>query len=218
MVIGSSSVTDFFQVIKSIVDRLANLDSPVKDSSLVTYAINKIQSKYPDDACVIRLWEKSPTFDELWSMMLLEESDMSHSSVSQSILHNTSSSPTILGASTIPTDKANTLSTTGLDAYQNFQHGSCTYGARSKFVRGANDLRHRPSTTTSTPYGRMPLTSSNRAPQNAFNYGDLYSVTQQPSSTTIVDLLSLSPTTWHRRLGYLSEDVLHRLESLIRSS
>ncbi|GJS61718.1 ribonuclease H-like domain-containing protein [Tanacetum coccineum] len=43
--------------------------------------------------------------------------------------------------------------------------------------------------------------------------GDLYPVTQQPSSTTTFALLSLSPTTWHRRLRHPSEDVLHRLES-----
>ncbi|GJX22179.1 ribonuclease H-like domain-containing protein [Tanacetum coccineum] len=43
--------------------------------------------------------------------------------------------------------------------------------------------------------------------------GDLYPVTQQPSSTTPFALLSLSPTTWHRRLGHPSEDVLRRLES-----
>ncbi|GJT36199.1 hypothetical protein Tco_0926618 [Tanacetum coccineum] len=49
--------------------------------------------------------EKAPNFDELRSMMLLEESDMSHPSVSQSILHNTSSSPTVLVTSTRPTDK-----------------------------------------------------------------------------------------------------------------
>ncbi|GJW91787.1 ribonuclease H-like domain-containing protein [Tanacetum coccineum] len=43
--------------------------------------------------------------------------------------------------------------------------------------------------------------------------GDLYPVTQQLSSTITFALLSLSPTTWHRRLGHPSEDVLRRLES-----
>ncbi|GKE94703.1 hypothetical protein Tco_1579558 [Tanacetum coccineum] len=70
MTIGSSSVTDFFKDIKSKADRLANLDSPVKDTSLVTYAVNGIQSKYSDVARIIRLREKAPTFDELRSMML----------------------------------------------------------------------------------------------------------------------------------------------------
>ncbi|GJT81817.1 ribonuclease H-like domain-containing protein [Tanacetum coccineum] len=44
MTIGSSSVTDFSQDIKSKADRLANLDSPVKDTSLVTYVVNGIRN------------------------------------------------------------------------------------------------------------------------------------------------------------------------------
>ncbi|GKA93519.1 ribonuclease H-like domain-containing protein [Tanacetum coccineum] len=42
---------------------------------------------------------------------------------------------------------------------------------------------------------------------------DLYPVTQQPSTTTTFTFILLSPTTWHRRLGYPSEDVFRRLES-----
>ncbi|GJV34587.1 WRKY family transcription factor [Tanacetum coccineum] len=130
MTIRSSSVMDFFQDIKSKADHLANLESPVKDLSLVTYAINKIRSKYPDAARVIRFREKAPTFDELRSMMLLEESDMSHQLVSSSLLYASSSSPTILVASTTPPDKANNMSTFGFDVCRNFQRGSCSYGAR----------------------------------------------------------------------------------------
>ncbi|GJZ03875.1 Toll/interleukin-1 receptor domain-containing protein [Tanacetum coccineum] len=139
MAIDSLSVIDFFQEIESKADRLANLDSPVKDTSLVTYAVNVIRSKYPDAAHVIRLQEKSPTFDELWSMMLLEKSDISHKSVSSTLLHNTPSSPTVLVSSTTPIDKENTMSTSGFDVCRNFQHGSCSYGAHCKFVHGAND-------------------------------------------------------------------------------
>ncbi|GKG32168.1 Toll/interleukin-1 receptor domain-containing protein, partial [Tanacetum coccineum] len=110
------------------------------DTSLVTYAVNEIRSKYLDAARVIQLREKAPTFDELRSMMLLEESDMSHKSVSSTLLHNTPSSPTVLVSSTTPTDKENTMSTSGFDVCRNFQRGSCSYGARCKFVYGANDL------------------------------------------------------------------------------
>ncbi|GKA27476.1 WRKY family transcription factor [Tanacetum coccineum] len=120
MSIGSSSVADFFQDIKSKADCLANLDSPVKDTSLVTYAVNGIRSKYPDAVGVIRLREKAPTFDEPRSMMLLKESDMPHQSVSPSLLHNTSSSPTVLVASITPHDKANTMATSGFDVCRNF--------------------------------------------------------------------------------------------------
>ncbi|GKC88502.1 Toll/interleukin-1 receptor domain-containing protein [Tanacetum coccineum] len=121
---------ELFQDIKSKDDRLANLDSPVKDTSLVTYAVNGIRSKYPDTARVIRLREKAPTFNELRSMMLLEESDMSTQSVRSSLLHtSSSSSPTVLVASTTPPDKATTMSTSGLDVCRNFQRGSCSYDA-----------------------------------------------------------------------------------------
>nr|GEU97072.1 WRKY family transcription factor [Tanacetum cinerariifolium] len=195
MSIGNASITDFFQQIKSKADHLANLESPVKDSSLVTYVINGIRSKYSEAARVIRLSEKAHTFDELRSMMFLKESDMSHSSSGNSLLHNTSSSHTVLVASTSNIDKANTMSTSGLDVCRNFQCGSCTYGARCKFVHGANDFRSRPNPTVTT------------------RTGDLYPVTQQPSSTTTFALLSLSPTMRHRRLGHPSEDVLRRLKS-----
>ncbi|GJT25025.1 ribonuclease H-like domain-containing protein [Tanacetum coccineum] len=43
--------------------------------------------------------------------------------------------------------------------------------------------------------------------------GDLYPVTQQPPLQTPVVLLSLSSTTWHRRLSHPGEDMLLRLES-----
>ncbi|GJZ59724.1 ribonuclease H-like domain-containing protein [Tanacetum coccineum] len=43
--------------------------------------------------------------------------------------------------------------------------------------------------------------------------GDLYPVTQPLKTHPPFALLSFSPTTWHRRLGHPSEDVLRRLES-----
>ncbi|GJS89869.1 hypothetical protein Tco_0772505, partial [Tanacetum coccineum] len=55
--------------------------------------------------------EKAPTIDELRSLMLIEESDMSQPSNGNSLFHNTSSSPTVLIASTTNIDKANTMST-----------------------------------------------------------------------------------------------------------
>ncbi|GJS67664.1 ribonuclease H-like domain-containing protein [Tanacetum coccineum] len=157
------------------------------------------------------------------------ESDMSHQLVSSSLLHNTSSSPTVLVASTTPINKANTMSMSGFDVCQNFQRGSCTYGARCKFIHGANDLCPRPPATTLTTTGYYASTgvSNNDSSTTKLEHGywgilsssrehstgDLYLVTQQSLSSTTFALLSLSPTTWHRRLGYLSEDVLRHLES-----
>nr|GEX28035.1 probable (S)-N-methylcoclaurine 3'-hydroxylase isozyme 2 [Tanacetum cinerariifolium] len=47
----------------SSFNRVANLGSPVKESSLVTYAINEVRSKFPKVARIIRHTEKLP-FDE----------------------------------------------------------------------------------------------------------------------------------------------------------
>ncbi|GJU51147.1 ribonuclease H-like domain-containing protein [Tanacetum coccineum] len=200
-------------IISMDVDRLVNLESPVKDPSLVTYVINGIRSKYPEAARVIRLREKAPTFDELRSMMLLEENDMSHSSHGNSLLHHTSSSPTVLVASISNIDKANTMSTLGLDACRNFQRGSCTYRACCEFVHGANDLRPRPNptlTTRSNNNVQVKDYQTRRLLLRCDSTDDLYPVTQQPSNTTTFALLTLSPTTWHRRLGHPSDDVLRR--------
>ncbi|GJX65721.1 WRKY family transcription factor, partial [Tanacetum coccineum] len=180
MAIGNLSITDFFQQLKSKADRLANLESPVKDTSLVTYAINGVRSKYPDAARVIRLREKAPTFDELRSLMLLEESDMSNSSHGNSSFHNTSSSPTVLVASTSNANKMRTMSTSGLDVCRNFQRGSCTYGARCKFVDGANDLRPRPS-NVSAPQSRAATVPQKSHPTTMLPHAFQTMTLQEPT-------------------------------------
>jgi hypothetical protein len=76
MVIGNMSVTDYFQDIKSKADRLANLGAKVPDSSLVTYTINGLRAKFPEIARFIRHKEPLHSFDQVRSMILLEESDM----------------------------------------------------------------------------------------------------------------------------------------------
>ncbi|PWA57703.1 hypothetical protein CTI12_AA406920 [Artemisia annua] len=100
MAIGTSSVNDYFQDIKSKADRLANLGSPVSDSSLVTYAINGLRAKFPDIARIIRHRDELPTFDKVRSMVLLEEADMAQLTQALSSTNLTSSSPTVLVATT----------------------------------------------------------------------------------------------------------------------
>ncbi|GJX35374.1 retrovirus-related pol polyprotein from transposon TNT 1-94 [Tanacetum coccineum] len=59
-----------------------------------------------------------------------------------------------------------------------------------------------------SPLAENPQITDPTASSRCDSTGDLYPVTQQPSSTTTFALFSLSPTTWHRRLGHPSEDVL----------
>ncbi|GJY93474.1 WRKY family transcription factor [Tanacetum coccineum] len=170
MAIGNSSITNFFQQIKSKADRLANLDFLVKDSSLVTYVINGIRSKYPEAARVIRLREKAHTLDELRSLMLLEESDITQQTNALSSLHNTSSSPTVLVATNTNNGKASSMQNSRIEQCRNFQRGTCTYGSRCKFVYGIHDARSRPQSNTSTARNSVasnpPTRNNNRTSTN----------------------------------------------------
>ncbi|PWA62391.1 hypothetical protein CTI12_AA359570 [Artemisia annua] len=145
MTIGTLSVNDYFQEMKSKADRLANLGSPVSDSSLVTYAINGLRAKFPDIARIIRHRDELPTFDKVRSMVLLEESDMKYLTNALSSTHLTSDSPTVLLATNATTTKNGALQNSGVDLCHNFQCGSCTYGSRCKFLHGSHDSRPRVS-------------------------------------------------------------------------
>ncbi|GKC66278.1 hypothetical protein Tco_1098876 [Tanacetum coccineum] len=93
MQIGDLSITDYFQAIKSKVDRLANLGSTISDTSLITYDINGLGAKYPEVARIIRHRETLPDFDTTRSMLLLEESIANNINNTQFSLHTTTMSP-----------------------------------------------------------------------------------------------------------------------------
>ncbi|GJZ33321.1 WRKY family transcription factor [Tanacetum coccineum] len=101
MNIGNLFVTDYFQVIKSKADHLANLGSNASNLSLVTYVISGFRSRFPEIARIIIHRETLPTFDNVRFMVLLKECDMaSHNNVISSY-QNTSSSPTVLVATNL---------------------------------------------------------------------------------------------------------------------
>ncbi|PWA49388.1 WRKY family transcription factor [Artemisia annua] len=142
MVIGNMSVMDYFQEVKSKEDRLANLGSTVRDSSLVTYTINGLRVRFPEVVCIIRHKEPLPTFDQVRSMILLEESDMAQLTQALSSANLTSSSPIVLMATTPSNPKSLNLMNSGGKLCRNFQRESCTYSSRCKFIHSSNDVRN----------------------------------------------------------------------------
>ncbi|PWA63386.1 hypothetical protein CTI12_AA349500 [Artemisia annua] len=186
MAIGTSTVNDYFQDIKSKADRLANLGSPVTDSSLVTYAINGLRAKFPEIARIIRHRETLPTFDQVRSMVLLEESDMAQLSNTLSSTHLSSNSPTVLLATSTNSSKNSTMNTSGIDQCRNFQRGTCTYGSRCKFVHGSHDFRPRINSSGSNSNPKPNGSTSSRGSQSAStsNRGtSVQSKTDQPLVT-----------------------------------
>ncbi|PWA43525.1 hypothetical protein CTI12_AA536370 [Artemisia annua] len=65
--------------------------------------------------------EKLPAFEEVRSMILLEESDMLQQSNGNSSFQNTSSSPTILVATNTSNVKASSTKNSGIEQCRNFQ-------------------------------------------------------------------------------------------------
>ncbi|GKA62259.1 Toll/interleukin-1 receptor domain-containing protein [Tanacetum coccineum] len=166
IVIGNLFVNDYFQELKSKADQCTNLDSPVSDSSLVTYAINGARSKFSKVSRIIRHHEKLHTFDEARSLILLEERGWLNQQQNPNVFHNTSSSPTVLVTTPDTSNKDNTMSTSGIDLCRNFQGGSCTYGGRCKFVYAGNDFRPRPTTTAPNSNTRSNTSTQLRSSQN----------------------------------------------------
>ncbi|PWA85264.1 hypothetical protein CTI12_AA151680 [Artemisia annua] len=126
--LGSLSITDYCHKISRMADLLANIDSPVDEKNLVTYAINGLSDKYEGVAGIIRHRDPPPTFAQTQSMLLLEESRLARKSNRQSARDSSMSSVFIA------TNNNSRTNTNGPDLCRNFQRGSCTYGERCKFA------------------------------------------------------------------------------------
>ncbi|PWA55352.1 hybrid signal transduction histidine kinase M [Artemisia annua] len=60
--LGNLTITEYFHKINHITDLLANIDSPVDEKNLITYAINGLGDKYEGVAGIIRHRDPPPTF------------------------------------------------------------------------------------------------------------------------------------------------------------
>ena len=89
--LGSLSITNYCHKISRIADLLANIDSPVDEKNLFTYAVNGLTDKYEGVAGIIRHRDPPPTFAQAQSMLLLEESRLNHKTSRPSARDSTSS-------------------------------------------------------------------------------------------------------------------------------
>ncbi|GKC88743.1 ribonuclease H-like domain-containing protein [Tanacetum coccineum] len=235
MAIGNLFVNDYFQELKSKANRLANLGSKVSDESLFTYAINGARSKFSEVSRIIRHWEKLPTFDETRSMILLEEQDWLNQQqeptwnmdieASSHLADNTGmltyfSNQSLYKSVFIGNGQSIPMTNTGHSLLHmpqkplHLHHVLVTPNSIKNLISVRKFTHDNDVSVEFDAYGfsvkdyqtRQLLLCSD-------SIGDLYYVTQQPSSTNAFALLTLSPTMCHKRLGHPGEDVLRCLES-----
>ncbi|GKD08721.1 ribonuclease H-like domain-containing protein [Tanacetum coccineum] len=97
--IGKMSINGYCTKIKSMENRLKNLDCEVSEKNMVIYAVNGLDSRFATLAEIIRHREPLPSFETVRNMLLLKESSFNDSTDASTILESSSSSPTILMAS-----------------------------------------------------------------------------------------------------------------------
>ncbi|GKC65721.1 ribonuclease H-like domain-containing protein [Tanacetum coccineum] len=97
--IGKMTVNEYCTKIKSMADRLKNLDGVVSDKNLVIYTINGLDSRFATLVEIIRNRETFPTFEATRTMLLLKESLFHDDSGESTTFESSSSSPTIRMAS-----------------------------------------------------------------------------------------------------------------------
>nr|GEX91598.1 hybrid signal transduction histidine kinase M [Tanacetum cinerariifolium] len=99
------SINEYCTKIKSMADRLKNLGSSVSENNLVIYAVNRIDSRFATIVKIIRHRESLPTFEMARKMLLLKESTLNEQTDRSTTFDSSSSSPTILMATTLSEPK-----------------------------------------------------------------------------------------------------------------
>nr|GEV15387.1 ribonuclease H-like domain-containing protein [Tanacetum cinerariifolium] len=102
--IGKITVNEYCTKIKSMSNRLKNLDCEVSEKNLVIYVANGLDSRFATLVEIIRHREPVPTFETVRNMLLLKESSFNDDS-GASTFDSSSSSPSILMATTSSDNK-----------------------------------------------------------------------------------------------------------------
>ncbi|GJR33550.1 ribonuclease H-like domain-containing protein [Tanacetum coccineum] len=159
--IGKMSVNEYCTKIKSMANRLKNLDCQVSEKNLVIYAVNGLDSRFATLVEIIRHREPLPTFETVRNMLLLKESSFSDQTNAPTMIESSSSSPTILMASSSSDTKGNintqSKSLNNLQLCNHFNRGTCKFGDRCKFI---HDHRNRAGLTPRNFNSRTTVTNN----------------------------------------------------------
>lgn len=132
--IGDLSIEDYSQKLKSLSDRLANVDAAIPDRTLVTYLLNGLNERFDNIINVIQHREPFPSFATAKSMLQMEETRLKRSTRSVAQHSDHSSSTTALTAD------ASTPSPVHLRHNNNSNRGNRRNGNRG--YRGRNNNRN----------------------------------------------------------------------------
>ncbi|GKD72347.1 hybrid signal transduction histidine kinase M [Tanacetum coccineum] len=139
--IGKITVNEYCIKIKSMANRLKNLDCQVSEKNLVIYAVNGLDSRFATLVEIIRHREPLPTFETVRNMLLLKESSFNDDFGATTNFESSSSSPTVLMASNSSTNKGNlNKSSSPSQICNHFNKGTGKFGDRCKFI---HDHRNR---------------------------------------------------------------------------
>ncbi|CAA7054361.1 unnamed protein product [Microthlaspi erraticum] len=105
MEIGDMTIQQYCQKLKSLSDRLANVEAPVTDRNLVIYLLNGLNEKYDSIMNVIRHKEPFPTFESAKSILEMEESRLkkAHRPAATHTDHSSSSTALTVSAPLVTT-------------------------------------------------------------------------------------------------------------------
>ncbi|GJW64098.1 putative reverse transcriptase domain-containing protein [Tanacetum coccineum] len=104
--IGKMNVNEYCTKIKSMANRLKNLDCQVSEKNMVIYAVNGLDSRFSTLVEIIRHREPLPTFETVRNILLLKESLFNDDFGATINFESSLSTPTVLMASNSSTNKA----------------------------------------------------------------------------------------------------------------
>ncbi|GKB39894.1 hybrid signal transduction histidine kinase M, partial [Tanacetum coccineum] len=97
--IGKMTVNEYCTKIQVMANRLKNLDCQVSKKNLVIFAVNGLDSRFATLAEIIRHREPLPAFETVRNLLFLKESSFNDQTEVSTTFESSSSSPTILMAS-----------------------------------------------------------------------------------------------------------------------